>query len=181
MAKKRLPKNLSDNELNALLKTISTRYPSGKRDRAMIMFMADTGARISEALNANVGDINYENGVITIIGKGDKERTLYLTPRLMDALRAWNKVKPESSYIFCTLKGGQIVRQHVNNMLRRRGGKAQIKHTSPHMLRHTFGRRAISKAPLEVVQDALGHADPRTTRIYTEIADERRKALAMNL
>jgi len=157
-------------------KLIEAAEASSDRDRALVSLLALTGARISEALGADVADLGHERGhrTLRVTRKGGKTQTLVLAPRTAEAVErmlAGRQLGP----LFVTRSGRRLDRhaaaKTIGRLARRAGLGAGV---SPHSLRHTFVTAALDAgAALHEVQDAVGHADPRTTRRY----DRRRGAL----
>lgn len=140
----------------------------GPRSWALVMLLAFTGMRISEALNANIGDLGQERGTSTIkvTRKGGKTSVLPLTSETMDSLYYLMEDNPYDdvdSPLFQTRTGGRFHRADAHKLLRRLGN------THPHALRHAFITLSLEAgAPLHEVQDAAGHSDPRTTQRYND-------------
>lgn len=145
------------------------------RDTALLMVYADLGLRVSEPLAANVGALSVRSGrpVFTYIGKGSKRRTRSLSDDAYAALRAYldSRGNPDPSEpLFLGSKGSRLDRHAVFRLVRKYAQAAGLESwadISPHSLRHSFATAAKDEGvPLEDVQDAMGHADPRTTRRY---------------
>ena len=152
----------------------------------MLEVLYATGVRVSELINLRVSQVNLNQGVLRVVGKGDRER---LTP-LGDEAQDWIKEfisKPRSEilqerqtpYLFPTGRGKQMSRQAFWHLIKRYAQKAGItKPLSPHTLRHAFATHLLNHgADLRVVQLLLGHSDISTTQIYTHVASERMKEL----
>ena len=148
--------------------------PTAARDRAIIALLADLGLRVGEVVALDLGDIGYEQGHRTVrfVGKGGKPRRRALTPGAVAALEAYLAVRPDvgPGPLFVTASGGRVDRHAVFRLVRRMAKDAAVPawaRLSPHSLRHAFATSARDEGvPLEDVQDAMGHADPRTTRRY---------------
>lgn len=159
------------------------------RDQAMITVMLLQGARVCEIVNARVNDLNLKHGTLRLRGKGGKLRTIYLIEATLDALKAWQKVRPKScERLFVRLSNGleqdaisdRAVRKVVDSYLEDIGAKRPG--ISCHALRHTFGTLAHQHgASLEAIRDALGHSSVQTTEIYAKIADARKHNAAQGL
>lgn len=161
---------LSAEEVDALLDRAAE---AGERTHAMIIVLADLGLRVGELVGLDVGDLGWERGHRTVrfIGKGGKPRRRALTPGAAAALDVYLTVRgDEAGPLFVTSRGGRVDRHAVFRLVRRlaaEAGIADADRLSPHSLRHAFATTARSEGvPLEDVQDAMGHADPRTTRRY---------------
>jgi site-specific recombinase XerD len=142
---------------------------SGPRDHALACLLALNGLRITEALSANVADLAHERGhrTLRLRRKGGKRQTVALAPRTADALDMMLAGRTHGP-LFITRTCRQMDRHAAQKVVRRLARKAGIEHTvSPHSLRHGFVTAALDAGvPLRDVQDAAGHADPRTTRRY---------------
>jgi len=152
------------------------------RDRAIVEVFYASGIRVSELVSAKLFDLSLENGVLTVFGKGSKERMAPLGRPAIDALRAYlNTARPflekrskASPYLFVGLEGPQLTRQAVNYLLRRRAMRAGLPHIHPHMYRHSAATHLLNHgADLRTIQEILGHSDISTTEIYTHISGER--------
>lgn len=152
------------------------------RDRAIVEVFYASGIRVSELVSAKLFDLSLENGVITVFGKGSKERIAPLGRPAIDALRSYlNTARPflekrskVSPYLFVGLNGPQLTRQAVNYLLRKRAMRAGLPHIHPHMYRHSAATHLLNHgADLRTIQEILGHSDISTTEIYTHISGER--------
>ena len=156
------------------------------RDRTMLEVLYATGLRVSELVNLRQGQINLNQGVIRILGKGDRERLIPLGEEAMRALKEFNRgargeilLERQTDYMFPTRRGDRMTRQAFWHIIKRYARKAGIaKELSPHTLRHAFATHLLNHgADLRVVQMLLGHSDLSTTQIYTHVARERLKEL----
>ena len=181
-----LPKALSEEQVEALLEAPDTGTHLGLRDRAMLELMYATGLRVSELCSLQLSNLNKNQGVIRIIGKGQKERLVPLGLEAADWLEKYfTESRPlflkgaNSSYMFLTNRKTGLTRQAFWYMIRRNCLQAGIqKKISPHMLRHSFATHLLNHgADLRVVQLLLGHSDLSTTQIYTHIARQGLKRL----
>lgn len=148
---------------------LDTAQASGRRDHALACLLALSGLRISEALAADVTDLAHERGhrTLRLRRKGGKRQTVALAPRTADAIDAMLDGRT-SGPLFVTRSGRRMDRHAALKVIRRLAHAAGIEHAvSPHSLRHGFVTLALDAGvPLRDVQDAAGHADPRTTRRY---------------
>jgi integrase/recombinase XerD len=142
--------------------------------------------RVSELVNLRQGQINLNQGVIRILGKGDRERLIPLGEEAMRALKEFMRgargeilLERQTDYLFPTRRGDRMTRQAFWHIIKRYARKAGIaKELSPHTLRHAFATHLLNHgADLRVVQMLLGHSDLSTTQIYTHVARERLKEL----
>ena len=181
-----LPKTLTEDEVDALLNAPNTDEPLGHRDRAMLELLYATGLRVSELINMQQSQINFNQGVLRIVGKGDRERLIPLTDDaqrwirdFIDGPRMEILLERQTDYLFPTRRGNRMTRQAFWHIIKRYADKAGIqKKLSPHSLRHAFATHLLNRgADLRVVQLLLGHSDLSTTQIYTHVARERLKEL----
>lgn len=183
----RLPKTLSEAQVEALLQAPQAHTELGLRDKAMLELLYATGLRVSELVSLGVLDINLEQGVVRVTaGKGNKDRLVPLgaeaahwLERYLREARALLLAGRRSDALFVTVRGAAMHRQTfwlmVGRYARAAGIHAPI---SPHVLRHAFATHLVNHgADLRVVQMLLGHADISTTQIYTHVARERLKTL----
>jgi integrase/recombinase XerD len=165
---------LSPGEVDALLAAVDAEDgPAAVRHRAVLRLLADLGLRVGEVVGLDVGDVGAERGhrSVRFVGKGGRPRRRALTPAAAAALDAYLAVRPGGAGpLFVTASGARIDRHAVFRLVRRlaaRAGLPGADRLSPHSLRHAFATAAREEGvPLEDVQDAMGHADPRTTRRY---------------
>lgn len=183
---RRLPKSLTEADVEALLAAPDTASPLGLRDRAMLETLYATGLRVSELTTLKLSALNLDAGVVRVTGKGNKERLVPLGEEAVHWLtRYLGEARPailagrQSDAVFVTGRGGPMTRQMFWELIKRHARRAGIgKPLSPHTLRHAFATHLLNHgADLRVVQMLLGHADISTTQIYTHVARERMKAL----
>ena len=181
-----LPKSLSEAEVEALLSAPAVDDPLGHRDRTMLELLYATGVRVSELINLKLGQINLNQGVLRIVGKGDRERLIPLGDEsqrwlreFIDGPRVEILLERQTDYVFPTRRGDRMTRQAFWHIIKRYAQKAGVgRKMSPHTLRHAFATHLLNNgADLRVVQLLLGHSDLSTTQIYTHVARERLKDL----
>jgi len=195
----RLPKHLTIPEISRLLEKAfdEKRATVGLRNWALLAFLYGTGLRISEMLNMQLAQIRYDgNGVphsVTVIGKGDKERVVILSPTGQRALYQWLKHRmlegdPSNTYVWIYTLGGKhgerIRDRTVQLMIKEVAGRAGLDAAkiTPHKLRHSFATALVeSGRSLEEVQKMLGHASITTTVIYTDVSAKRLEEAARAL
>jgi integrase/recombinase XerD len=183
----RLPKVMSEKQVEALLAAPDPETPLGLRDRAMIEVIYASGLRVSELVNLKLHEVGLNEGVVRAFGKGSKERLVPLGEIALDWLQRYlNEARSDilkgrqSDALFVTGRGGAMTRQAFWQLIKRYALIAGIapERLSPHVLRHAFATHLLNHgADLRVVQLLLGHADISTTQIYTHVARERLKAL----
>ena len=181
-----LPISLSELDVELLLNAPEVTNTNGFRDKTMLEVLYATGLRVSELVGLKFEQISFRQGVVRIIGKGNKERLVPVGEEAMSWLEAYmvqarKKLLGERQcdYLFVTNRGDGMTRQAFWHIIKRHAKKAGIsKVLSPHTLRHAFATHLLNHgADLRVVQLLLGHADLSTTQIYTHIARERLKEL----
>ena len=183
----RLPKVMSEKQVDRLLAAPDLDTPLGLRDRAMLETLYATGLRVSELVNLKIHEVSFNDNVLRALGKGSKERLVPLGELAIDWLgRYLNEARPDilkgqqSDALFVTARGGAMTRQAFWQLIKRYAAIAGIapEKLSPHVLRHAFATHLLNHgADLRVVQLLLGHADISTTQIYTHVARERLKSL----
>ena len=181
-----LPKSMTETEVEKLLYAADTQTRNGMRDRTMLEVLYATGMRVSELVNLRLDQVNLRQGVIRVIGKGNKERLVPLGEEAVDWLTRYiREIRPDffkacpDSSLFPSNRGTAMTRQTFWYAIKRYAIQAGInKSLSPHVLRHAFATHLLNHgADLRVVQMLLGHSDISTTQIYTHIAKERLKDL----
>lgn len=182
-----LPKSLSEAQVEKLLESPDVTKPLGLRDRAMLETLYATGLRVSELVGLTLSQVSLTQGVVRVIGKGDKERLVPLGEEAISWISRYlaegrsKLVKSRSTdALFTTTRGGPMTRQAFWHNLKTHTRQAGIdaKKLSPHTLRHAFATHLLNHgADLRVVQMLLGHADLSTTQIYTHVAQARLKTL----
>ncbi len=181
---KRLPSFLTPQETVRLLEAPDLSTPQGLRDRALMELLYAAGLRVSELVNLDVGQINFDTNEIRVWGKGSKERMALMGQPAAAALTAYiNQGRPEllgekrSSALFVNRYGGRLIERRVQRILEKYTNISGIsKRVHPHMLRHTFATHLLDGgAGLRVVQELLGHANLSSTQIYTHVTKSQAK------
>ena len=185
-----LPLSLNEQQVDDLLSAPEVSDDLGLRDRAMLEVLYATGLRVSELINLQTTQISMQQGVIRVIGKGNKERLVPVGEVALDWLAKYNRLSrpqllgvstrrkntSQCSEVFLTRRGKAMTRQAFWYMIKRYALVAGIDtdQLSPHTLRHAFATHLLNHgADLRVVQMLLGHSDISTTQIYTHVADQR--------
>ena len=184
---RRLPKSLSEVQVEALLGAPAIETTLGLRDRAMLETLYATGLRVSELVGLKLSQVSFDMGVVRVLGKGSKERIVPLGEEAIDWLKRYLVSgrsalvgDSRSDAVFVTARRGPLSRQAFWQLIKRHAVKAGIASgsLSPHTLRHAFATHLLNHgADLRVVQLLLGHSDITTTTIYTHVARERLKQL----
>ena len=183
---RQLPHSLTEKQIETLLLAPDINVPLGARDRGMLEMLYATGLRVSELVSLQLGQINLRQGVVRVLGKGNKERLVPLGEECLDWLQTYmngprNDILHGSvcNALFPTKRGTAMTRQAFWYLIKRYAIQAGITQPiSPHVLRHAFATHLLNHgADLRVVQMLLGHSDISTTQIYTHVAKERLKKL----
>src|SRR6476660_2748856 len=180
----RLPKAISVEDVERLLSAAAVGdTPAALRDRALLEVLYGAGARISEAVGLDIDDVDADEGVVRLFGKGSKERIVPLGSYAADAIGAY-LVRGRPAFagkgrgtpaVFLNQRGGRLSRQSAWAVMRAAAERAQLSgHVSPHTLRHSFATHLLDGgADVRVVQELLGHASVTTTQIYTLVTVQR--------
>lgn len=181
-----LPKSLTEEEVDALLAAPDTSNLLGMRDRAMLEVLYASGLRVSELVGLALPQLNMQQGLVRVIGKGNKERLVPLGEEALSWLERYMRESRglllgalQSDALFPSRRGSAMTRQAFWQLIKRYALLAGIsKALSPHTLRHAFATHLLNHgADLRVVQLLLGHSTLSTTQIYTHVARERLKNL----
>lgn len=172
-----LPQVLNEEEVNALLKAPDLSTEKGIKEYAILDILYSCGLRVSEAVNLQINQINEQEGIINILGKGKKERIVPIRKEALKALKRYiSEVRNEhlvidKKIVFLDKKGKKMSRQAIYNIVKENAKKAEIKkEIHPHTLRHSFATHLLDNgADLRVVQELLGHTKIGTTQIYTHV------------
>ena len=182
----RVPKTLSEAQVEALLAAPDVAQPLGLRDRAMLELLYASGLRVSELVDIATVRVGLAEGVLRVVGKGSKERLVPFGAEATDWIERYlARARPlilkgqRSDALFVTSRGAAMTRQMFWTLVKRHALSADIAvQLSPHTLRHAFATHLLNHgADLRAVQMLLGHADIATTTIYTHVARERLRAL----
>lgn len=173
-----LPAVLSITEMERLLAAPSADDPLARRDRAILEFAYATGARVTELTRVALRDVLFDDGLVRLFGKGNKERIVPVGRRALGAVALYaHEVRPRiergkgQGILFLNARGGPMSRVGVWGIIKRCARVAGIsKRVTPHTLRHTFATHLLEGgADLRAVQEMLGHADLSTTQVYTHV------------
>lgn len=175
-----LPKTLDPDEISRLL-SINASGWHGIRDRAILELFYSSGLRLSELVNCDIDSIDFDDGSIRVVGKGNKTRDLPVGSIALDAIRDWLAVRgdiprkrskiQDAKALFLSERGKRISARNVQSRIDLWTRAQQLPgHIHPHMLRHSFASHMLeSSGDLRAVQELLGHADISTTQIYTHL------------
>jgi tyrosine recombinase xerD len=176
---KHLPEVLTLEEVERILDAIDLSTPEGQRDRCLIELLYSCGLRVSEVCALRLSDLFFDEGFVRVIGKGDKQRVVPISPRAMHEVHNWLDaradiaVKPEDEDVLfvSARRGRRLSRVTVFHNIKQHVSAAGIdKSVSPHTFRHTFATHLLEGgASLPAIQAMLGHEDIGTTEIYTHL------------
>ena len=181
-----LPKTLTKREVENLLDAPEVSAALGFRDRTMLEVLYATGLRVSELVDLRTSSVGMRQGLVRVVGKGDRERLVPLGEEALDWLdRFFRGPRSEildgrvTEAVFPTRRGAAMTRQAFWTIIKRYAAKAGIAGpVTPHTLRHAFATHLLdNNADLRVIQLLLGHRDISTTQIYTHVARERLRGL----
>ena len=174
----RLPDVVSRDRVEALLDQSFPATAAGERDRAILEVLYGCGLRVSELCGLDVRDVDLEEEVVRVFGKGSKERIVPIMGTAAGSLRRYlegprgqlvRAARPVSA-VFLNTRGGRISRQSVHKIVETYGRLAGIEGLHPHTLRHSFATHMLEGgADLRIVQELLGHANIATTQLYTHV------------
>lgn len=187
---KKIPKFFYPKEIEEIFNSIDTNDLLGQRNLAILELLYGSGLRVSELCNLELTNINFNNKLILIKGKGNKQRYVPLTSYTIEALKKYLgdsrrkllMISKSSTYIvFLNHRGNKLTTRGVRDILSRIINKtSKITDISPHMLRHTFATHLLNNgADIRSVQELLGHSQLATTQIYTHVSKEQLKKVYM--
>ena len=176
---KKIPKYFTIEECKNLLDNVGER--NQVRNQTIILLFLNTGMRLSELVSLNIQDVNKD--CLTITGKGDKERTVYLSQPLQEQLQKYLKQRPKvkAKALFVSERGNRLNKSTIQQMIKNILNKTGIEGKT-HKLRHTFATQLYQsgEADLRQLQEMLGHSDISTTTIYTQVAKKELQQVAEN-
>ena len=180
-----LPHTLSEAAMHEMLSAAAEPGPLGLRDTALLELLYAAGVRAGEAVGLNLTDVDLEQRLVRVMGKGGKERMVPLAAPARDAIRRWlddgrkKIVGAGEQALFVNYRGTRLSSRSVGRIVAAVLGRTAIHHhVSPHWFRHTFATHLLENgADLRVVQELLGHSRLSTTQIYTQVTLERLEAV----
>ena len=183
---KKLPHFLTVADIHKLLAAPPDTDWVGRRDRAILETLYSAGIRVSELVGLDVLDVEMNDGVITVRGKGKKERLALLGPETVKCVSRWlddrkdllERTHKETTAVFLNNHGGRLTTRSVGRMLAKHLRNAGLDaRTSPHTLRHSFATHMLDAgADIRGVQELLGHKSLSTTQVYTHVTTQRLQA-----
>lgn len=183
-----IPKALSEAQVEALLAAVTGDDPLGRRDAALLELLYATGGRISEIVGLSLGDLDLDQGLARLFGKGSKERIVPFGRAAAAALERWFDTggrmalipstwarRSDAEAVFLNRRGGRLSRQSAWMVIKKYGRTIGLDEAlSPHVLRHSCATHLLDHgADLRVVQELLGHSSISTTQVYTRVSTER--------
>ncbi len=181
-----IPKALTEAEVDGLLNAVPGAGPRPQRDRAILELLYAGGLRISELVGLDLGDVDLYDGLVRVLGKGNKERVVPLGRTARETVGDYLTTgRPElvgrttTSALFLNARGGRLTRQGAWLIVRAAGDRAGLTgRLFPHVLRHSCATHMLDRgADIRVVQELLGHASLSTTQVYTKVSPERLRAV----
>jgi integrase/recombinase XerD len=188
---RRLPKALEEEQVLRLLDSVSGAGPTDLRDRALLELLYGTGARISEVVGLSLIDLQGDDGLLRVFGKGAKERLVPLGGPARFAVDRWLgpsgrpllepdrwKRRSDAEAVFINTRGGRLTRQGAWAVVRHHAERVGLGElVSPHVLRHSCASHMLAHgADIRVVQEVLGHVSIATTQIYTKLSQDHLRA-----
>src|SRR5262245_21700922 len=179
---KKLPHFLSATDVGKLLEAPPADTPPGLRDRAILETLYSAGLRVSELTGLNLDDLDLDSGIVTVRGKGKRERLALLGKESQAAIQRWLAVrgsiapkKKQQPAVFLNQRGTRLTVRSVGRLLEKCLAQAGLDpRTSPHTLRHSFATHLLDRgADIRSVQELLGHRNLATTQIYTHVTTQR--------
>jgi integrase/recombinase XerD len=174
------PKALTVEEAIALVEAPGGGDVGSRRDRALLEFLYGTGARVSETVGVDLGDLDLDDKVARVTGKGSKQRLVPMGTKTVEAIWQWLpdrlsliSRKSAGDPLFVNLRGRRLSRQAVFDIVKKHAVAAEIepRRVSPHVLRHSAATHMVEAgADLRTVQEMLGHATITTTQVYTRVS-----------
>jgi integrase/recombinase XerD len=188
---RRLPKALDEDQVLDLLDSVSGTGPGDLRDRALLELLYGTGARISEVVGLSLSDLQGDDGLLRVFGKGAKERLVPLGGPARMALDRWLSIsgrpllaperwarRSDAEAVFINTRGGRLSRQGAWSVVHHHAERVGLGPlVSPHVLRHSCASHMLAHgADIRVVQELLGHVSIATTQIYTKLSQDHLRA-----
>ena len=183
-----LPRTMSDADVRRLLETCEGSEPVELRDRAFLELLYATGARISEVAGLSVDDVAFDQGLVSLFGKGSKERVVPVYPVALERVESYlargrgalARADRPTSALFLSTRGNPMSADALRTAFERRVAQAGLDPAlTPHAMRHTFATELLGGgADLRSVQELLGHESLATTQVYTHLSIERLKETA---
>ena len=179
-SKKRLPLFVEEDQIESLLNGVEFDDGFiGERDKLIIELFYVTGIRLSELINIKISDLNFDNNLVKVLGKRNKERLIPLSTRIVKELQFFIENYKIDNYLFTNLGGTKVYTKLVYRVVNKYIGKiSSINKKSPHILRHTFATHMLNHgADINAIKELLGHANLSATQVYTHNTIEKLKSV----
>ncbi|MDA1008930.1 MAG: tyrosine-type recombinase/integrase [Bacteroidetes bacterium] len=179
-SKKRLPLFVEEDQIESLLNGVEFDDGFiGERDKLIIELFYVTGIRLSELINIKISDLNFDNNLVKVLGKRNKERLIPLSTRIVKELQFFIEKYKIDNYLFTNLGGTKVYTKLVYRVVNKYIGKiSSINKKSPHILRHTFATHMLNNgADINAIKELLGHANLSATQVYTHNTIEKLKSV----
>ena len=179
-SKKRLPLFVEEDQIESLLNGVEFDDGFiGERDKLIIELFYVTGIRLSELINIKISDLNFDNNLVKVLGKRNKERLIPLSARIVKELQFFIENYKIDNYLFTNLGGTKVYTKLVYRVVNKYIGKiSSINKKSPHILRHTFATHMLNHgADINAIKELLGHANLSATQVYTHNTIEKLKSV----
>ncbi len=186
---KLLPTFLDERTMTRLMESPERTTPTGARDAAILELLYSTGMRLNELIQLNLGDIDFRNTTVKVLGKGNKQRIIPFGRKAREALEIYlekrgellknDAILEDRKAVFLTVHGKRLYPKGVNLIVNRYIAQvSEIAKRSPHIIRHTFATHLLDRgADLRAVKELLGHESLSTTQIYTHVTVDRLKKI----
>lgn len=175
----KLPEVLTIEEIDALIAAVDLTKQEGHRNRAILETLYSCGMRVSELINLRFSDLYFDEGFVRVIGKGNKERLVPVSPQVQKEIQIYNDhirrhqeiKKGNENIVFLNRRGAQLTRVMIFTIIKQLADSIDLKkNISPHTFRHSFATHLIEGgANLRAIQEMLGHESITTTEIYTHL------------
>ena len=179
-SKKRLPVFIEEDQIETLLNEVEFEEGIvGERNKLIIELFYVTGIRLSELINIKISDIDFNNNLIKVLGKRNKERLIPLASSMIGELRSFIEKNPQNQFLFTNLDGKKLYTKLVYRIVKKYISKiSSVNKKSPHILRHTFATHMLNNgADINAIKELLGHANLSATQVYTHNTIEKLKSV----
>lgn len=177
--KQKLPKILYNNEVKMFINSIDTSKVYGTRNKALFLLLYSTGIRVSECSNLKLDNINFSEQIVSVLGKGNKERLVPINESVLEYLNIYieterkNINKNNLDYLFINNKGGQLTSRGIRYLAEKISNTCNLNNISPHTFRHSLATSLLRAGmDLRFIQEILGHSNLSSTEIYTSLNEE---------
>jgi len=179
-SKKRLPVFIEEDQIESLLNEVKFEEGFvGERNKLIIELFYVTGIRLSELINIKISDIDFQNQLIKVLGKRNKERLIPLSSSMLEGLSNFIEKNQQNQFLFTNLDGKKLYTKLVYRLVNKYIGEiSSVNKKSPHILRHTFATHMLNNgADINAIKELLGHANLSATQVYTHNTIEKLKTV----